>query len=71
MPTMDEVRKRLTDGKNVRAKVMADAVGMSLSAFYAACERGDIETIAIGRTKLIPAHEGMRLLGIKPEPIAA
>lgn len=61
---MDEIRKRLKDGKNVRAKPMADAIGMSPSAFYAACERGDVETISVGRTKLIPAREGLRLLGL-------
>ena len=71
MPTMEEIQKRLKEGKNVRAKPMAEAVGMSLSAFYAACERGDVETVSVGRTRLIPAREGMRLLGIKPEPLAA
>ncbi|MGH1592297.1 hypothetical protein ACRBEV_32765 (plasmid) [Methylobacterium phyllosphaerae] len=68
---MEEIQKRLREGKNVRAKPMADAVGMSLSAFYAACERGDVKAVSIGRTKVIPAHEAMRLLGMQPEPVAA
>lgn len=71
MPTMKEIQKRLREGKNVRAKPMAEAVGMSLSAFYAACERGDVKAVSIGRTKVIPAHEAMRLLGMTPEPVAA
>lgn len=71
MPSMDELRKRVREGKNVRARPMADAVGMSLSAFYAACERGDVKAITIGRTKVIPAHEAMRLLGMQSEAVAA
>lgn len=71
MPTMEEIQKRLREGKNVRAKPMAEAVGMSLSAFYAACERGDVKAVSIGRTKVIPAQEAMRLLGMQPEPVAA
>jgi hypothetical protein len=71
MPTMEEIQKRLREGKNVRAKPMAEAVGMSLSAFYAACERGDVKAVSIGRTKVIPAHEAMRLLGMQSEPVAA
>jgi hypothetical protein len=71
MPTMEEIQKRLREGKNVRAKPMAEAVGMSLSAFYAACERGDVKAVSIGRTKVIPAHEAMRLLGMQPVSVAA
>lgn len=64
MPTMEEIRRRIQEGKNIRAKPLAEATGMSLSAFYAAIERQQIEAVSIGRTKLIPAHEAARLLGI-------
>lgn len=71
MPSMQEIRQRIREGKNVRAKPMADAVGMSLSAFYAACERGDVKTISVGRTRLIPAHEAARLLAMTDSAVAA
>lgn len=71
MPTINEIRDRLTSGLNVKAADLARLSGMSPAAFYKAIERGEVEAVKIGRTRLIPPHEGRRILGIKLETIAA
>ncbi|MCJ2065185.1 helix-turn-helix domain-containing protein [Methylobacterium sp. J-088] len=71
MPSIEVIRKRLTDGLNVKAADVAKLSGMSPAAFYKAIERGEVEAVKIGRTRLIPPHEGRRILGMKPDAIAA
>ena len=71
MPSIEVIRQRLANGLNVKAADIAKLSGMSPAAFYKAIEREEIEAVKIGRTRLLPAHEGRRILGIKPEPIAA
>lgn len=71
MPKYDEVRERIAAGLSVKAASIAPMAGMSPAAFYKAIERGEVEAVKIGRTRLIPAHESRRILGIKQEAAAA
>ena len=63
------VLERLRNGLTVKACDMAAVSGLSRAAFYKAIERGEIEVVTIGRSKLIPAHEGRRLLGLTGGPL--
>ncbi|TGD93729.1 hypothetical protein [Methylobacterium nonmethylotrophicum] len=71
MPSYEEVLKRIAAKRSVKAATLARWVDLSPAAFYKAIERGEIEAVKIGRTRLIPAHESCRLLGIKQEDLAA
>lgn len=62
MPTMNEILERARQGKNVKVPPLAEAVGLSVNGFYAACRRGEIETVRIGRAVMVPGHEALRLL---------
>ena len=67
----DDVFTRIQQGKNVRVAPLAEAIGMSRGGLYGAIEAGDVEAVKIGRAVFVPAHVARRLLGIKPDAIAA
>ncbi|MFE1603343.1 hypothetical protein [Methylobacterium sp. ID0610] len=67
MPTIEEVRRRALAGQNTKAAHIAPHSGLSSAAFYKAIDRGEVEALTIGRTRLIPPHEVCRLLSIKQE----
>lgn len=67
----DDIFSRIRQGKNVRVAPLAEAIGMSRGGLYGAIDAGDVEAVKIGRAVFVPAHVARRLLGIKPEPIAA
>ena len=62
MPTMNQILERARQGKNVKVPPLAEAVGLSVNGFYAACRRGEIETVRIGRAVMVPGREALRLL---------
>lgn len=64
LPSYEEVLKRIAAKQNVKAATLAPLVDLSTAAFYKAIERGEVEAVKIGRTRLIPAHEARRLLGM-------
>lgn len=45
--------------------------GLGRSASYAAAERGELPTIAIGRRLVVPVAKTLALLGIPTEPLHA
>ena len=69
--TNGDVFSRIREGKNVRVAPLAEAIGMSRGGLYGAIEAGDVEAVKIGRAVFVPAHVARRLLGMKPESIAA
>lgn len=68
---MGDVFSRIREGKNVRVAPLAEAIGMSRGGLYGAIEAGDVEAVKIGRAVFVPAHVARRLLGMKPDAIAA
>jgi hypothetical protein len=60
----EDVRTRVMAGKNVRIDPLAEAAGISPNGLRQAIRRGEIDIVKVGRTVLIPAHVGKRLLGI-------
>lgn len=68
---MHDLLARIRDGKNVRVAPLAEAIGLSRGGLYQAIEAGDVEAVKLGRAVLVPAHVARRLLGMKPEAIAA
>ena len=69
--TTGDVFARIREGKNVRVAPLAEAIGMSRGGLYGAIEAGDVEAVKIGRAVFVPAHVARRLLGMKPDAIAA
>ncbi|MCJ2055787.1 hypothetical protein MKL09_04400 [Methylobacterium sp. J-048] len=55
----------------MRVAPLAEAIGMSRGGLYGAIESGDVEAVKIGRAVFVPAHVARRLLGMKPDAIAA
>lgn len=70
MPSIEVIKQRLANGLNVKAADIARLSGMSPAAFYKAIEREEIEAVKIGRTRLLPAREGRRILGMKESAAA-
>lgn len=68
---MTELLARIEAGKNVRVAPLADAIGLSRGGLYGAIEAGDVPAVKLGRAVLVPAHVAAKLLGLRPEPIAA
>jgi hypothetical protein len=60
--TTADLLKRAREGNNVKVRPLAEAVGLSLNSFYAACRRGEIQTVRVGRAITVPGREALRLL---------
>lgn len=69
--SFDDVVKRAREGRPLKVPDLADATGFSRNALYQAIKRGELDAIRLGRAAVVPAPAALRLLGIKPEPIAA
>lgn len=64
-PARSDIFARISQGKNVKVRPLADAIGMSVGGLYQAIERKDVKAVTVGRAVLVPAHEAKRLLGWK------
>lgn len=57
------VWERVKQGKNVRVRPLADAIGVTPSTIYGWINEGKLEALRFEGTVSIPAHVAQRLLG--------
>ncbi len=65
MSVFSEVVKRAREGRSVKVPDLAEASGFSRNALYQAIKREEVGSIRLGRATVVPAHEALRLLGLK------
>lgn len=68
---VESVIARINARMNVRLAPLAECADLSPTALRLAIEREEIGAVRVGRNILIPHQEAARILGMKPEPIAA
>ena len=67
------VREKVMSNKPVRVRPLAEEAGISASGLYNLVKKGQVESIIIGRSVVIPPRAARPLLGIAEpaEPVAA
>jgi hypothetical protein len=70
-PKADDVIERVQAKMNVRLAPLAKFAGLSPTALRLAIERDEVSAVRVGRNILIPHQEAARILGMKPESVAA
>lgn len=63
--TNETIRQAIEEGKGVRVRLVADALGVSPNTVYQAIKRGEVRALGIGRAKRVAPDEARRLLGIE------
>ncbi len=64
------LKKALDEGMPVRVRPVAKGAGLSPNTIYSAVARGEVESVRVGKSILIPARVARRLLGLD-EKVAA
>lgn len=59
------LKNRIGQGLMTKAALYPAVLDTSEAAFYANIRRKQVEAVDVGRAKLIPPHEGARLIGMK------
>jgi excisionase family DNA binding protein len=62
--THELIAEAVADGRGVRVRLVADALGVSTQTVYQAIKRGEVRALGIGRTKRVAPEEAVRLTGI-------
>lgn len=61
----DALIQAITEGRGVKVRLLADALGVTPNTIYTAIKRKEIRALEIGRAKRVAPDEARRLLGME------